>query len=227
MGKRTVIASRPFDMFARSPRITRAHPLREPNKHSQRREPEITEEEEEEEEEEENQPSGKKRKKAPANETAEQKSAREAQESLAKTRREAEWLIAEMNWKLEQEQDKNLTAEQREQKRLIREGSSDAVAAATVPLLTQIAKMQGQLVDTAISHALEINNLTVKDVEVAVSTLDKSKFLDEDGTVKTELVKSWADSLGSAGTKLPPRSKTGNKASTGSGGNGFGRYLED
>lgn len=221
MGKHLVIASRPFDMFARGPRITRAHPTRDPEGHSKKKPvPTITDDDDDDDD---NKPPAKK---APAGETPEQKVAREAQEQLAETRNLSAWLLAERDHQLHELEEKHLTAEEKEQRRMIREGSSEAVASATAPLLQQIAKMRSDAVDGAIESALAENNLKPADVEHVIATLDKSKFLDEDGSVKRDFVKQWAGTLGSASTKLPPRTKN-HKVTSGSAGNGFGRYLED
>lgn len=148
--------------------------------------------------------------------------AKAAQAALEESRKLSSWLIAEANWKLGIEQDKTKTDEDRALEAKVAEAAQELVVAATTPLLERIEKMQGQLVDAAITGELAARQLTIKDVQGAYDTLDRTKFLGEDGTVKADLVKSWAASFSAGEKKRPPRT-----GGSGSGNDrGFGRYLD-
>ena len=87
---------------------------------------------------------------------------------------------------------------------------------------TIISGLQAQIVDAHIDAALGTRGRKRDEFKTVLETLDKDRFLGEDGLVKTDAVAKWASELAGSSNSRPPRG-TG---STGSGSDrGFGRYL--
>jgi len=100
-----------------------------------------------------------------------------------------------------------------------------AVSAKVVELTdhyeTRISALQGQIVDATIDAALGRVNRKRDEFKTVLETLDKQRFLGEDGAVKTDAVAKWASELAGSSSSKPPRSTSSSSGSD----RGFGRYL--
>ena len=206
LSKHTGFGGKAFDPWARKPRITRAQPRRDDN---------VDEH-------------GKPK---PATLTAEQAQALylESQEKLDEANQNAQlatYLAAENAWKLEQVQLANRTEDEKKFDEAVAAALPDKVAAAvadaTTALHEKIEKMQLENVDSAISLALSSAKIDPKSVASVIAKLDKPSFLNEDGTVKAEDVKTLVSGFAAPSAARPPR--TG--ATIDSTDTGFGRYLK-
>lgn len=108
----------------------------------------------------------------------------------------------------------------------VKAASDAAVSAKEIELTdayeSKIEKLQGQIVDSTIDAALSAVGRKRTEFSAVLDALDKSRFLDDDGAVKTDAVSKWASELAGSSSSKPPR--TGTKGS-GSSDRGFGRYL--
>ncbi|UTN91391.1 scaffolding protein [Gordonia phage Outis] len=85
----------------------------------------------------------------------------------------------------------------------------------------RIAVLQGQIIEGAIDNVFAAGGLQRKDYEDVIATLDKTKFVKDDGTVDREKVTKALSPITRAATSRPPRTTSGRST----GDRGFGRYL--
>lgn len=201
-----------FDPWARKPRITRAQP---------RRDDDLDEH-------------GKPKKKPPFkveivpdddpnkkdDETPEQLRAR--LEESTKTTDLAKWLLAESQFNSNQLLEKNKTEAEREFDRKVQEAVAAQVIEATTPLHEALAKKNDMIVDMSINLELARVQIDPAKVKSVIDTLDRTKLLNDDGSVKEEAVKSLVSGLAAPSNSKPPRT-TGTAAAPGD--RGFGRYA--
>lgn len=160
---------------------------------------------------------------------SDEQAAREAAEqAAADAKSQADWLIAEANWKLAQEQEKGKSEEQKKFDGLVATAVAEQLPAklaeATVPLHDQIADLQGKLITKTFDAELALKGIKREQVEGVLSTLDMTKFLSEDGSVNEGVVKTCVAGLSASSETRPPR---GNRATNDlSDDRGFGRYLK-
>ncbi|WNY15139.1 scaffolding protein [Rhodococcus phage MacGully] len=218
--KKSFAAATTMDPFARSPRVSRMHPRRDDSGH----------------------PKGTKTEKTdpPANETAEEKAAREKAEADAKakpTKTEAEKAAEaaakaekkradEAEAALEEERNKNRTEDEKKAAETVKAKVKEAVDAKTVELTDHyegiIKGLRDEIIDGLIATALAETGRKADDFKIVIGSLDKSVFLDENGAVKTADVSKWASELAGSASSRPPR--TGGSRAT-SGNRGMAQYL--
>lgn len=213
------IAAPALDPFARRTRPTRMHPRRDPEGH--------------------NNPGGngnetpeekalREQQEARANETAEARAAREAQEALSEGRNLADWLIAEANFRLEQQQAAGRTAEQQQAHEAQQAAINAAVEAARVEqaaaFTAQIEGLNNQIIDGIINGELGKTGRSADSYKVVLATLDKKRFVGDDGAVKKDEVVKWATELAGTNSSRPPRTGGGREGGTRD--RGFGHLLE-
>lgn len=146
-----------------------------------------------------------------------------SEDHVKKIQDTAAWLYAEQQHKLKLEQDKNKSEADREFDRRVEEKAKELSSEGNVELLTRISDLQIGRVDDLIEAHLDAKRIDKKKVETVLATLDKEKFLNEDGSVNKDLVKKWAEGLTSDQQSRPPRN---GKSASGSNDKGFGRYLD-
>ena len=150
-----------------------------------------------------------------------------ANQAAADAKAQADWLIAEANWKLTQEQEKGKTEEQRQFDARVATAVAEQLPAkiteATVPLHDRIADLQDKLITKTFDAELAEKGIKRDQVKGVLGTLDMTKFLNEDGSVNEEVVKSCVAGLSASSETRPPR---GNRAANVlNDDRGFGRYL--
>ena len=148
-----------------------------------------------------------------------------SEDHVKKIQDTAAWLYAEQQHKLKLEQDKNKTDADREFDRRVEEKAKELASEGSVELLTRISDLQVARVEDLIDAHLDAKRIDKKKVETVLVTLDKAKFLNEDGSVNKDLVKKWADGLTSDQQSRPPRNGKSGGASDPSN-RGFGKYLD-
>lgn len=170
--------------------------------------------------------SGDKDKTSEDKDKVEQTPAEKAAEARAAA---AEKKAADVQAKLDKKIAEHQTEDEKAIAEKVKAGATEAVAAREVELKNefgaQIAKLQGQIVDSTINAALTVVGRKPEDFKTVLSTLDKRQFLDDDGAVKTDDVTKWASELAGSTSSKPPRTNTSGGRS-GSSDRGFGRYLE-
>ncbi|QXN73335.1 scaffolding protein [Gordonia phage Bonum] len=85
----------------------------------------------------------------------------------------------------------------------------------------RIAALQEQIIETAIDNVFASGGLQRKDYDDVIATLDKTKFVKDDGSVDREKVTKALSPITRAATSRPPRTTSGRST----GDRGFGRYL--
>jgi hypothetical protein len=148
-----------------------------------------------------------------------------SEEHVKKIQDTAAWLYAEQQHKLKLEQDKNKTDADREFDRRVEEKAKELASEGSVELLTRISDLQIDRVTDLIDAHLDAKRIDKKKVETVLATLDKEKFLNEDGSVNKDLVKRWADGLTAEQQSRPPRNGK-SSGSFDSNDRGFGKYLD-
>ena len=127
---------------------------------------------------------------------------------------------------LEAERDKNRTEDEKTLAATVKQKVVEAVSAKETELTdhyeTIVGRLQDQIVDSTIDAALSKVGRDRKEFSAVLDALDKRRFLDDDGAVKTDAVSKWAAELAGSSSSKPPRT-----SSTRAGGSdrGFGRYL--
>lgn len=129
---------------------------------------------------------------------------------------------------LEAERDKNRTEDEKATAATIKSKVTEAVSAKETELTdhyeTIVGRLQDQIVDSTIDAALSKVGRDRKEFSAVLDALDKRRFLDDDGAVKTDAVSKWASELAGSSSSKPPRTSS---TRSGSSDRGFGRYLNN
>lgn len=129
---------------------------------------------------------------------------------------------------LEAERDKHRSEDEKALATTVKEKVTEAVSAKETELTdhyeTIVSRLQDQIVDSTIDAALGKVGRDRKEFTAVLDALDKRRFLDDDGAVKTDAVSKWASELAGSSSSKPPRTSS---TRSGSSDRGFGRYLNN
>ncbi len=169
----------------------------------------------------------------PANETAEQKAAREKSEADAKAKTAADAKAKEaadakkaataekkraddLQAELDAERAKHLSDDEKTRAAEVKSKIDNAVSAKEVELTDHftaiISDLQTEIIDATIDNAFATAGKDKKNFETVLGTLDRSRFIGEDGKVKKDDVTKWATELAGATqtySSRPPRTGGG------------------
>ncbi len=150
--------------------------------------------------------------------------------AAAKALKDAEKRAADAEAALEEERNKTRTDDEKAAAESRKQAVTEAVTAKEVELSdhyeTRLAAYRDDIIDGVIDTALATAGRERKEYETVIATLDKQKFVDDDGNVKKDEVARWATELTGPSSSRPPRTAGTTRANL-SDNRGFGRYLTD